>query len=64
MCSLAACPRERLVAIGLKGFKVNFKLLHAKLSGDGQSKKSKRSDFINKIESYNVMTSPEPPERF
>ena len=31
VCSLAACPRERLVAIGLKGFRVNFRVLQVKL---------------------------------
>ena len=62
--SLTACPRERLVAIGFKDSKVNFKVLQVKLAGDKHSRKSKRSGFINKEQSYNTMTSIEPPERF
>ena len=38
--SLAACPRERLVAIGFKNSKVNFKVLQLKLSGNKHSRKS------------------------
>ena len=62
--SLAACPRERLVAFGFMDSKVNFKVLQVKLPGDKQSRKSKRSGFINKEQSYNTMTSTEPTERF
>ena len=50
--SLAACSRERLVAIGFVYSKVNFKVLQVKLPGDKYSKKSKRSGFINKEQSY------------
>ena len=46
--SLAACPRERLIAIGFMDSKVNFKVLRVKLPGDKHSRKSKRSDFLNK----------------
>ena len=46
--SLAACPDERLIAIGFWFSKVNFKVLRVKLPGDKQSRKSKRSDFLNK----------------
>ena len=46
--SLAVCPRERLVAIGFMDSKVNFKVIQVKLPGDKHSRKSKRSDFINK----------------
>ena len=62
--SLAACPRERLVAIGFTDSKVNFKVLQVKLPGDKHSRKNKRSGFINKDQSYNTMTSTEPTERF
>ena len=62
--SLAACPRERLVAIGFRDSKVNFKVLRVKLPGDKHSRKSKRSGFIHKDQSYNTMTSTEPTERF
>ena len=62
--SLAACPRERLVAIGFMDSKVNFKVLQVKLPGDKHSRKSKRSGFSNKEQSYNTMTSTEPTERF
>ena len=62
--SLAACPRERLVAIGFMDSKVNFKVLQVKLPGEKQSRNSKRSGFINKEQSYNTMTSTEPTERF
>ena len=44
--SLATCPRERLVAIGFRDSKVNFKILQVKLPGDEHSRKSKRSGFI------------------
>ena len=56
--SLAACPRERLVAIGFEDSKVNFKVLRVKLPGDQHSRKSKRSGFINKEQSYNTMIQP------
>ena len=46
--SLAACPRERLIAIGFEDSKVNFKVLRVKLPGDKHSRKSKRSGFLNK----------------
>ena len=46
--SLAACPDERLIAIGFDDSKVNFKVLRVKLPGDKHSRKSKRSDFLNK----------------
>ena len=56
--SLAACPREHLVAIGFMDSRVNFKVLQVKLPG------SKRSGFITKEQIYNTMTSTEPTERF
>ena len=62
--SLAACPRERLVAISFEDSKVNFKVLQVKLPGDKHSRKSQGSDFINKGQSYNTMTLTEPTERF
>ena len=62
--SLAACPRERLVAIGCGYFKNNFKVLQVKLSRDQSSRPSKRSGFLDKKQSYNTMTSTEPTERF
>ena len=40
--TLAACPRERLVAIGFMDSKVNFKVLRVKLPGDQHSRRSKR----------------------
>ena len=46
--SLAACPDERLLAIGFRDSKVNFKVLRVKLPGDKHRRKSKRSGFINK----------------
>ena len=46
VCSLAACPRERLVAIGFEDSKVNFKVLQVKLPGDKHSSKSKRSGLL------------------
>ena len=36
--SLAACPRERLIAIGFTDSKVNFKVLQVKLPGDKEQK--------------------------
>ena len=59
--SLAACPRERLIAIGFEDSKVNFKVLQVKLPGDKHSRKTKRSGFINEKQSLNTMTSTEPP---
>jgi len=47
VCSLAACPRERLIAVGFTDSKVNFKVLQVKLPGDKHSRKNKRSGFIN-----------------
>ena len=46
--SLAAFPRERLVAIGYGYSKVNFKVLQVKLPGDQHSRRSKRSGFRDK----------------
>ncbi|XP_015774908.1 PREDICTED: uncharacterized protein LOC107353102 isoform X2 [Acropora digitifera] len=40
--SLAACPRERLVAIGFGNSKVNLKVFQVKLPGDQHSRRSKR----------------------
>jgi len=40
MFSLAACPRERLLAIGFGDSKVTFKLLQVKLPGDKHSRKN------------------------
>ena len=62
--SLAACPRERLVAFGCGNSKVNFKVLQVKLPGDQHSRRSKRSGFLDKKHSYNTMTSTAPTERF
>ena len=62
--SLTACPRERLIAISFRSFTVNFKVLQVKLPGNKHSRKSKRSDFIYKEQSYNTMTSTEPTKRF
>ena len=54
LCSLAACPRKRLIAIGFMDSKVNFKVLQVKLPGDKHSRGRKRSGFINKEQSYNT----------
>ena len=62
--SLTACPRKRLIAICLEHSQVNFKVLRLKLPGDKHRRKGKRSGFIDKVESYNTVTSTEPPERF
>ena len=62
--SLAACPRERLVAIGCGYSEVNLKILQVKLPGDQHSRRSKRSGFLDKKQSYNTMTSTEFTERF
>ena len=62
--SLAACPRERLVAVGCGDSKVNLKILRVKLPGDQHSRRSKRSGFRDKKQSYNTMTSTEPTEGF
>ena len=48
--SLAACPHERLIAIGFEDSKVNFKVLRVKLPGDKHSRKSNRSGFSNKYD--------------
>ena len=58
--SLAACPRERLIALGSLDSKVNFKVLEVKLPGDQHSRRSKRSGFVYKKQSYNTMTSTAP----
>ncbi|XP_044163998.1 uncharacterized protein LOC114961314 isoform X3 [Acropora millepora] len=44
--SLAACPRERLVAFGCWDSKVNFGVLKVKLPGDQHSRRSKRIKLI------------------
>ena len=62
--SLAACPRKRLVAIGVLDSEVNLKVLQVKLPGDQHTRRSKRSGFLDKKQSYNTMTSTEPTERF
>ena len=62
--SLAACPRERLIAIGCWHSNTNVKVLQVKLPGDQHSRQSKRSGFLDKKLSYNTMTSTEPTERF
>ena len=62
--SLAACPGERLLAIGFGYSKVNFKVLQVKLPGDQHSRRSKRSGCLDKKQSYNIMTSTAPTERF
>ena len=62
--SLAACPRERLIAISFVDSKVNFKVLQVKLPGDQHSRRSKRSGFRDKKQSYNTMTSTELTEGF
>ena len=51
VCSLAAFPRERLVAIAYGYSKVNFKVLQVKLPGDQHSRRSKRSGFLDKKQS-------------
>ena len=62
--SLAACPRERLVAIGFMDSKVNFKVLRVKLPGDQHNRRNKRSGCLDKKQSYNTMTSTDSTERF
>ena len=62
--SLAACPRERLVAFGCWDSKVNFGVLKVKLPGDQHSRRSKRSGFLDNKQTYSTMTSTEPTERF
>ena len=49
--SVAACPRERLIAIGFVDSKVNFKVLQVKLPGDQHSRRNKRSGFLDKKQS-------------
>ena len=48
MRSLAACPRRRLVAIGVEDSKYGFKVLQVKLPRDKDSRKNKRSVVIEK----------------
>jgi len=55
VCSLAACPRERLIAIGFQYSKENFRVLRVKLPEDEHSRKNKRSGFTNKEQSYNTI---------
>ena len=62
--SLAACPRERLVAIVYGYSEVTLNVLQVKLPGDQQSRRSKRSGFLDKKQSYIRMTSTAPTERF
>ena len=62
--SLAAFPRERLVAVGCGYSKVNLKVLQVKLPRDQHSRRNKRSGFLDKKQSYNTMTSTERTERF
>ena len=62
--SLAACPRERLIAIGCWYSNANVKVLQVKLPGDQHSRRSKRSGFFYKKQSYNTMTLIKPTERF
>ena len=52
--SLAACPRRRLVAIGVEDSKYGFKVLQVKLPRDKDSRKNKRSVLIKK-QSENIM---------
>ena len=52
--SLAACPRRRLVAIGVEDWKYGFKVLQVKLPRDKDSRKNKRSALIKK-QSENIM---------
>ena len=62
--SLTACPRERLIAIGLRDSKVNFKVLRVKKQGDKDNRKSKRSGFIYVEQSYSTINTTQPPDRF
>ena len=62
--SLAACPRERLIAIGCWYSNGNVKVLQVKLPGDQHSRWSKRSGFLYKKQSYNTMALTKPTERF
>ena len=69
--SLAACSRERLIAIAFCDSEVNFKVLQVKLPRDKHcrdkhSRNSKRSGFIKKEQSYNTISSTvsRVPERF
>ena len=62
--SLAACPRERLVAIGYAFSKVKLEVVQVKLPGDQHWRRSKRSGFLDKKQSYITMTSTEPTKRF
>ena len=47
--SLAACPRERLIAIGFGYSKVNFKVLRVKLQGDKHRAKGQVLLIRNKV---------------
>ena len=62
--SLAACPRERLIAVGLGDSKAKFKVLRVKLPGDKDSRKSERSGFIHKEHSYYTVNTTQPADRF
>ena len=62
--SLAACSRERLIAIAFYDPEVNFKVLQVTLPRDKHcrdkhSRNSKRSGFIKKEQSYNTISSTE-----
>ena len=46
--SLAACPRRRLVAIGVEDSKCGFKVLQVKLPRDKDRRKNKRSVVVEK----------------
>ena len=61
---LAACPRERLVAIVYGYSEVNVNVFQVKLPEDQRSRRSKRSGFLDKKQSYNTMNSTAPTERF
>ena len=62
--SLAACPRECLIAIGCWYSNADVKVLQVKLPGDQHSRRSKRSGFLCKKQSYNTMTLTKFTERF
>jgi len=61
--SLAACPHERLIAIGFEDSKMNFKVLRVKLPGDKNRRKIAKGQVIRE-QSYITTTSTERPERF
>ena len=52
--SLGACPRKRLIAIGVEDSKRSLKVLQVKLPRDKDSRKNKRSVLIEK-QSENIM---------